>query len=291
MKQLSFPLRAAAEWVLCARAMSAAATSQTPHSGGGAPRSKAPVNGVLLHYEMKGTGSHPIVCLPGALGTALNDFKPQLDYFGREGNDYTIVAFDPRGYGMSRPIERFEKGGNPFLADAKDAHALMQHLSFPKYSVIGWSDGGIASLVLASTYPESVKKLVAIAANAYISKEDIAFLEKTRDISTWSDRMRESLVKVYGDSLQDLWTKWMDSMLEFNEEHGGDVCVKELSQITCDTLIMHGAKDPLVPSFHPEFLRDHVTRSRLEVFQEGKHNLHLRFHKEFNQMVDQFLQN
>lgn len=288
MRGVGLALRAS--WVLCARTMSAAATSTSQASPEGVARSKAPVNGVLLHYEMKGSGPHPIVCLPGALGTALNDFKPQLDYFGREGSDYTIVAFDPRGYGLSRPIERFRKGGNPFLADAEDAHALMQHLSFSKYSVMGWSDGGIASLVLASTYPKAIKKLVAIAANAYISEEDISFLEKTRDVSMWSDRMRESLVKVYGDSLQDMWTKWMDSMLEFYEAHGGDICVKELSKITCDTLIVHGAKDPLVPSFHPKFLLDHVTTSRLEVFQEGKHNLHLRFHKEFNEMVEQFLQ-
>jgi valacyclovir hydrolase len=270
----------------------AISTTATPRgcSAGNASGSKAPVNGVQLHYERRGTGPHPLICLPGALGTALSDFKPQLEYFGREGSDYTIIAFDPRGYGLSRPINRFERGSNFFLADAKDAHTLMQYLSFPKYSVMGWSDGGIASLVLASLYPESVRKMVVLGANAFITQEDIDRIEKTRDISKWSERMREHLTKVYGDTLQELWSNWMDSILEFNEKHDGDICIKELSKIKCPTLIVHGAKDPLVPSFHPDFLRDHVTGSRVEVFKEGKHNLHLRYHQEFNKMVDQFLQ-
>lgn len=279
--------------LLLARLLSGATTCQGPPGSGGegVNKSKAPVNGVQLHYEVQGRGPHAVVCIPGALGTAQSDFKPQLEYFGREGSGYTVVAFDPRGYGLSRPLERFKKSSNFFLHDAKDAHALMQHLSLPTYSVLGWSDGGIAGLILAAMFPDSVRNLVAIGANAFVAEEDITLYEKTRDISTWSGKMREPLLKIYGNSLQELWSKWMDTITKFCEEHDGDICKSELSKIASPTLIVHGAKDPLVPLFHPEFLRDHVAGSRLEVFEEGKHNLHLRFHQEFNKMVDQFLQN
>ena len=250
---------------------------------------KALVNGVELNYQVRGDGPHPLICIPGALGTIESDFGPQLDYFGREGSGFKIVAFDPRGYGASRPAERFKKGENFFLTDAQDVHALMQHLSLASYSVLGWSDGGIAALILAATYPDSIRKLVAWGANAFVTDEDVEQYKKIRDISTWSAGMRESLSKIYQDSLQDLWSSWMDSVIEFKRERDGDICIGDLPKIICPMLLVHGAKDPLVPSFHPDFLREHVRGSHLEVFEEGKHNLHLRFHQEFNKLVEEFL--
>lgn len=194
--------------------------------------SKALVNGVQLHYEMKGTGAHPIVCIPGAMGTAQSDFKPQLDYFGREGSGYTVVSFDPCGYGLSRPAERFRKGSIYFQADAKDAHALMQHLSFPKYSVLGWSDGGMAGLISAAMYPDSVRKLVVFGCSAFFTEDDISVLKHMRDLGAWGAEMREPYEKVYGDYFQELLSKWVDTTVEIYEENDGDICVNELPKIT-----------------------------------------------------------
>jgi len=42
----------------------------------------------------------------------------------------------------------------------------------------------------------------------------------------------------------------------------GDICSKDTSLIRCPTLILHGAKDPLVPRFHPEFLQQNIRNSR-----------------------------
>lgn len=251
----------------------------------------ASINGVSLHYETRGDGPHAIVCIPGALGTVQTDFAPQLQYFGEKGRGFTIVAFDPRGYGQSRPAERFKRGSNFFLQDARDAHTLMQHLSFPKYSVLGWSDGGIAGLFLSVTFPQAVRSLVAWGANAFVTDEDVEMFERTRDVATWSAKMREPLAREYGrEGLQALWSNWMECILEFKEDHGGDICTKELRKIVCPTLLLHGTKDPLVPGIHPEYLREHVRGSQLEVFEEGKHNIHLRHHEQFNAIVDRFLQ-
>ena len=248
------------------------------------------VNGVHLHYEVRGTGSHALICIPGALGTALTDFRPQLEYFGREGSNFKVVSFDPRGYGASRPAKRFEENSNYFLSDANDAYSLMQALSLSEYSVLGWSDGGIAALILAAKFPKSVRNLVVWGANAFITKEDTELFEKTRDIATWNPKMREPMLKIYGESLQELWSECINSCTAFLARNDGDICKKDLSKIVCRTLIIHGAKDPLVPHFHPKFLQDHVIGSQLEIMEEGKHNLHLRYHQEFNSMVENFLE-
>lgn len=51
-----------------------------------------------------GEGSHNVLCFPGALGTIWTDFKPQLE--GLSQSHFTIIAWDPPGYGFSRPPER-----------------------------------------------------------------------------------------------------------------------------------------------------------------------------------------
>lgn len=251
-------------------------------------RGRAMVNGVELNYEVKGTGPHPIICIPGTLGT-LDDFRPQMDYFGRENSGFTIVAFDPRGYGKSRPAKRFEEGKNFLLSDAKDAHTLMQKLSFPKYSVLGWSDGGIVSIFLASEYPDAVQKLIVLGANAYVSKGDEELYKKFEDVSTWSEDHRGRLTPIYGDSLQELFSSWIRSMRSFQTQSNGDICTKELAKITCSTLVVNGRKDPFVPMFHATYICDRIKDCRLEVFEEGEHDLSLKFPQEFNKRVENFL--
>lgn len=248
---------------------------------------KANVNGVELHFEVRGDGAHTILCIPGALGTARTDFEPQLGYFGKRDSGFKIVSFDPRGYGASRPADRF--GGNFFIQDALDAVGLMKHLSLKSYSVLGWSDGGIAALFLAALHNEHLRKLVIWGANAFTTPEEFEFYESIRDISTWSPKMRQPLLDIYGESLQSMWSGWMDSVREVIGKNNGDICKDELRKIQCPTLIVHGAKDPLVPSLHPEYLHKHIIGSHLVVMEDGRHNLHLKYSSEFNKTVEEFL--
>ena len=70
---------------------------------------------------MSGNSPHVILCLPGALGSTRSDFQPQLKGLS---NKFTVVAFDPRGYGASIPPWRdFPK--TFFQRDADDAAELM----------------------------------------------------------------------------------------------------------------------------------------------------------------------
>lgn len=255
---------------------------------------KMEVNGVQLHYERSGAGSHAILCMPGALGSAVTDFGPQLEYFGSEEQSglFTCVSYDPRGYGLSRPPKRdFKTEPEIFLkTDALDAHALMKMLGFSSFSVLGWSDGGVSAIFLAALFPKAVKRLIVWGASAYITEEDMGLLEKTRHVRNWSPRMREPLEAMYGSDFPQMWSDWINAMeVVYNSSEGGSLCVSELSWVQCPTLVLHGVQDPLCPQFHAEYLRDHIKGSKLELFVKGKHNLHLRFAKEFNVMVKEFL--
>lgn len=48
----------------------------------------------------------------------------------------------------------------------------LQTLKFQKVSLLGWSDGGITSLIAAAKYPSYINKMVIWGANAYVTDED-----------------------------------------------------------------------------------------------------------------------
>ena len=64
---------------------------------------------------------------------------------------------------------------------------------YSRYSLLGWSDGGITALILANNNPELVDRMVVWGSNSYVTKEDMAMIEVSRDISKWNPRMRDPL--------------------------------------------------------------------------------------------------
>ena len=62
------------------------------------------VNGVNLSYVKGGEGDHAILCINGALGTAtgMAGLPKQIELFSSK-KQFTVVGFDARGYGESRP--------------------------------------------------------------------------------------------------------------------------------------------------------------------------------------------
>uniref|UniRef100_A0AAR5Q3U3 AB hydrolase-1 domain-containing protein n=1 Tax=Dendroctonus ponderosae TaxID=77166 RepID=A0AAR5Q3U3_DENPD len=247
---------------------------------------KTDVQGQTINYLKVGHGPKNIFCFPGALGTIWSDFKPQIE--GLSPSQFTIIAWDPPGYGASRPPNKsFNR--RFYENDAETAHALLQQLGISKYSLLGWSDGGISSIILAAKHADNVEKLMIWGANAYILPEDLEAFEKIRDVSKWSSRMADPLIKLYTkDGLQEMWGSWCDTMVEIFK-NGGDICKSSLADIQCPTLILHGHKDPLVAQEHPMHLLENIRNARLHVYPEGKHNIHLKYAEDFNAIVSKFI--
>ncbi|KAM4835408.1 valacyclovir hydrolase-like isoform 2-T2 [Thomomys bottae] len=249
---------------------------------------KVAVNGVHLHYQLTGEGAHAVLLLPGMLGSGGTDFAPQLSSLNKKL--FTVIAWDPRGYGHSRPPDR-DFPVDFFERDAKDAVDLMKALRFEQVSLLGWSDGGITALIAAAKYPSYISKMVIWGANAYVTDEDDRIYQGIRDVSKWSEKARKPLEVLYGyDYLARTCEKWVEGITQFKRLPDGNICRHLLPLVQCPTLIVHGEKDPLVPRFHADFIHEHVKSSRLHLMPEGKHNLHLRFAKEFNNLVEDFLQ-
>lgn len=250
---------------------------------------KSFVNGVDIAYEKVGIGPKPLLLLPSAVGCAATDFTPQIKGLSRD--KFTIIALDPRGYGQSIPPER-DYPIEFFYRDANDAVQLMENLGFPKFSVLGWSDGANVACIIAGKHPEKVDNLVIWGGNSYVTKEELVVYESVRDISSWSERMKKPMIDVYGEEyFQKTWSAWVDAYNALYEKRSGNVCLDEIKNISAPCLIIHGVKDALVPMFHPEYFHKNIKNSIVDFWEDGKHNLHLRFAERFNAKVEEFIMN
>ncbi|XP_077789438.1 serine hydrolase BPHL isoform X2 [Podarcis muralis] len=180
---------------------------------------KVEVNGVRLHYQQTGSGSHAVLLLPGMLGSGQTDFGPQLKSMNKQ--QFTLVAWDPRGYGKSIPPLR-DFPADFFERDAKDAVDLMQALKFKKFSLLGWSDGGITALIAAAKNPNLIHKMVVWGANASVSEEDVKLYNAIRDVSKWSERARQPMEEMYGhDYFSKTCAAWVDGISQFAQKPNG----------------------------------------------------------------------
>lgn len=248
---------------------------------------KVAVNGVELAYVRVGNGSHAVLLIPGSLGSALADFGPQLQTMDRD--KFTVIGFDPRGYGQSIPPSR-EFPTDFFNRDASDAAGLMKNLGFTRYSVLGWSDGGNVACVLAASFPDDVEKLVVWGAGAYITEQELKEFEKETDISSWGEKSRQKMSDLYGEQyFRDTVNNWYGGYVKMFKEKGGDIFAKDLALIKARTLIIHGMKDTMCPSFHAEFLHKNIQNSMADFWEDAAHSLHLREPGKFNDLVERFL--
>lgn len=236
-----------------------------------------------MHYERAGEG-FGLLMVPGALGTGAGDFHAQIDAFAPF---FDVIAPDPRGYGRSRPPARCFPP-DFYHRDAADMLALMTALGHQRFHVLGWSDGANIATIMAATAPERVTRLVIFGGQSFLTAEEIAAFNAIRKISAWSPRAAEAMRAIYGDDLDELWDRYVDGQVALYEA-GGDLYSALLPKVRCPTLILHGAKDPLVPGLHPEAIHRALPGSRLHVFQGGKHNIHVRYAEAFNAMVLDFL--
>lgn len=115
------------------------------------------VRGSRLYTQTFGSGA-PILFLHGGMHHFDNTFARQRDFFGAFRK---VIGVDQRGHGHSPDT------GAPFSYRemAEDTAALIRKLALGPVDVVGHSDGGNIALLLASSYPQLVRRVVVSGAN------------------------------------------------------------------------------------------------------------------------------
>lgn len=135
------------EAVLAAPA-GAQALSTGPH--------EATVNGVRLHYEVRGRGPLLVVQAPG-WGVGSSYLRMGLAPLEAS---FTVVTVDPRNSGQSDRVRQPEKLTDMQMVD--DLESLRRIWGIDRFALLGHSNGGAIALAYAELHPGHVSRLVLV---------------------------------------------------------------------------------------------------------------------------------
>src|SRR5258708_38851211 len=112
----------------------------------------APVNGLQLYYEIRGSG-RPLVLLHGGLMTIDLNFGPLLDPLAASRQ---VIAVELQGHGHTADTRR----AMTIEALAGDVVALLDHLGVAEADLFRFSLGGLVAYAVALGAPTRVGKLI-----------------------------------------------------------------------------------------------------------------------------------
>ncbi len=115
----------------------------------------AEVNGVRLHYVTAGKG--PLIVFVHGFPEFWYEWKQQLPEFAK---DHRAVAPDMRGYNLSGKPAGVDQYQMKDLVE--DVRALVEHLGYKKFVLVGHDWGGAVAWSFAIAHPEYLEKLVII---------------------------------------------------------------------------------------------------------------------------------
>lgn len=158
---------------------------------------------MLNGYAQIGHGPHKVIVMAGWFGVA-DDWRTTLEAL--DGEAFTFVLFDYRGYGLSKHIE----GQYTFEEVAGDVLRLADHLGWERFSLIGHSMGGAAIQRTMLAAPHRIDRMVAVTAvPACSSRMDAARLSLFE--SAVGERAKRQFIINFstGNRLPAAWTAHM----------------------------------------------------------------------------------
>ena len=142
------------------------------------------VDGHRVYYEESGTGS-PLLLLHGWGGSA-SFWRGLTDSLTAR---HRVIAVDLPGHARSAPLDTSLFFRND--AAARRLLGLLDVLGIDRAAIVGFSQGGMIGLYMATLAPSRVTDLVTIGAQAYYAPEVRTFIESGGPDSANAEVMRD----------------------------------------------------------------------------------------------------
>jgi pimeloyl-ACP methyl ester carboxylesterase len=261
-------------------------------------------DGRTLHaYDTRADG---IVGSPGTSGSPVAVFwlhgspnvgsPPEPLFAAAEANGLRWVSYDRPGYGGSSPHD-----GRTVASAAADVAAIADALGIGRFAVLGHSGGGPHALACAALLPERVIAAVSGAAPAPFDADGLDWFEgwspgiaaehraaaggRAALEAHWAEAEPEHMNAFFTEddmtALIGSWS-WVASVAEQAMKQGQEGYCEDtlasvqpwgfrLDAIRAPVLIMHGAKDKMVPCGHGEWLAAHCPAAELRIVPDAGH--------------------
>ena len=253
--------------------------------------------GAELQYESTGSGE-PLLLIPGFASGIWS-------WLGQAGlsEQFRLIRFDPKGIGKSPPAN-----GQSMETFTADLLGLMNELEIERANILGVSFGGFVAMEFASRFPHRVDKLILGCTSAggtgHVSPSIEILQSFTRNPElTVGDQIRKFFRPAFTEVFHAEHADVVEKVCRLREENevneetyvaqlrtafSFDVS-GQLDQIDCETLVVTGDQDNLVPMQNSEILAAKLPNATLEVIHGGSHMIFVENAAEFNRIVTDFL--
>src|SRR3984885_9092221 len=119
-------------------------------------------DGCIIHTEVEGPDSAPVLMLSNSLGTNLHMWDQQVAPFTRH---FRLVRYDRRGHGKSS----VPKGPYTMERLGRDVLAVLDGLGIQKINCGGFLVGGVGGMWLGANAPDRIDKLILSNTSAYFA--------------------------------------------------------------------------------------------------------------------------
>lgn len=239
------------------------------------------VDGLDIHYLTGGQG-YPLVIIHGGA----NGSETWMGNVPELTKNYTVYLPDLPGFGHSQPID-----GDYYIPELVGFVDNFSHtLGLNSFHLMGHSVGGGVALNYVIKFPRKVNKLVLVSSMCL-----------GREISWWIRLLsRPALIRSIGRLAGKPFTGLKlvipfpkasiligSNMTTLKEQ--SIVLVDRLSEIMVPTLVVWGAKDPIIPVRQAYAAAQLIPCCQVKVFEGCGHSVYRQRVQEFSQLLKGFL--
>ncbi len=236
----------------------------------------------------------PLVLVHGYLGSS-KMWKPQIDFF----KDYfRVITPDLPGYGKSNKA----KSHNSIQSIANFLLDCLGEKKINKFHLLGHSMGGMIVQEMIKKDGDKISKLVCYSTGP---KGEMPGRFETIDQSR--ENLKKKGLAITGKNIAKTWfvkgedAKYFDICIEAGKQTSLETAdkslvaiknwngVDSLKYIKNETLIIWGDQDKSYNSEQIQTLENNIKNSKLIIFKNCAHNVHLEQPDQFNKTIKDFL--
>jgi pimeloyl-ACP methyl ester carboxylesterase len=227
-----------------------------------------------IYYEEQGSGTAVLV-LPGFAGS-IEEFAALREALVAAG--YRVIAADLPGSGRSEPQPRTYTA-TFFEDDARSFAALLQHLETGPAHLIGFSDGGDISLLMAALMSGVARSVVTWGAVGVLNDPSGQLREAMYNVVDHPipplQGFRDYLVSTYGETNARAMTQSVVGALSDIIKAGGELSRSKADNITCPVLLISGEQDFFAPPSLASELAARIRAAEVLVAEGAEHNVYM----------------